>query len=172
MQNLFSYPIAVDELSSAARKYEIKATPKDLEYLAEVLKVPSVKNCVATLWLRLNPKEHKLSVSGKLKAALELQSVVSLEFFEQKYDSSFELLYDTKATYKDIREMEPDYDDDVPDIIIGGQLDLGEVVIEQVALLIDDYPRREGEVFDFESEFDEETDEQLNPFNILKKLKK
>ena len=45
-------------------------------------------------------------------------------------------------------------------------------MIEQVALMIDDYPRKDGEVFSFESEFDAETTEAMNPFNVLKKLKK
>ena len=60
----------------------------------------------------------------------------------------------------------------MPDIIIGGKLDLGQVAIEQVALVMEDNPRKEGEVFTFKSEFDEEDTEKLNPFNVLKKLKK
>lgn len=172
MQNLFSYPIVVDELTGAVKKYEITAGAKDLTYLAEVLKVPGVKSCSATVYLKPERKINSLKVYGGVAAELELQSVVSLENFIRKYEGEFELNFDTKATYKDIREMEPDFDNDVPDIIEGGIIDLGEIVIEQVALMIDDYPRKEGEVFCFTSEFDEETTQAVNPFNILKKLKK
>jgi uncharacterized metal-binding protein YceD (DUF177 family) len=41
-----------------------------------------------------------------------------------------------------------------------------------LALVLDDFPRKEGEVFSFQSEFDEETTEANNPFAVLKKLKK
>lgn len=40
MQNFFSYPIVVDELSQFEKKYTLKASAKELLYLAEVLKVP------------------------------------------------------------------------------------------------------------------------------------
>lgn len=64
MQKLFSYPIVVDDLPSAPRKYTLKATPKDLVFLAEVLKVPAVKSCQSVIDLRLDRKKHRLDVSG------------------------------------------------------------------------------------------------------------
>ena len=100
------------------------------------------------------------------------ESVISLELFDKKYEGEFSLFFDTKATYKDIRELDEELGDEIPDLVVDGKIDLGDITIEQVALLIDDYPRQEGEVFSFVSEFDEETTEQANPFNILKKLKK
>lgn len=172
MQKLFSYPIVVDDLPSAPRKYTLKATPKDLVFLAEVLKVPAVKSCQSVIDLRLDRKKHRLDVSGRVAAVLVQESVISLELFDKHYEGDFALFYDTQATYKDIRELDEELGDEIPDLVVDGKIDLGEITIEQVALLIDDYPRREGEVFSFESEFDAETTEQANPYNILKKLKK
>ena len=60
----------------------------------------------------------------------------------------------------------------MPDVVIGGQIDLGDIVIEQIALKLDDYPRKPGEVFCFESEFDEDDESANNPFAALAKLKK
>ena len=68
--------------------------------------------------------------------------------------------------------MEFEFDDEVPDVIIDGKIDLAEIAMEQIALVIDDFPRQDGEVFEFESEFDEETTEKMNPFAVLAKLKK
>ena len=172
MQKLFSYPIEVDGLSSSVKKYQTTASAKDLVYLTEVLKVPAVKSSTAEIWLKHNRRDHTLDVTGKVKAELELTSVISLENFDKVYEGDFALHYDTKATYKDIRDMEPEFDDDVPDIVEDGKIDLGDIIIEQVALMIEDYPRKDGEVFVFESEFDAETTEAMNPFNVLKKLKK
>ena len=75
-------------------------------------------------------------------------------------------------TPQELREIEFDFEDDVPDIIINGKIDLAEIAMEQIALVIDDFPRKEGEVFEFKSEFDEETTQAMNPFAALAKLKK
>lgn len=172
MQKLFSYPIFIDDLSSAPRKYKIEATPKDLVYLTEVLKVPEVKSCTSEINLLYDKRAHRLDVTGQVSAVITQESVISLEMFDKNYTGDFSLFFDTTATYKDIRELDEEMGDEIPDIVVGGKIDLADIIIEQVALLIDDYPRQEGEVFSFKSEFDEETTQASNPFNILKKLKK
>lgn len=172
MQNFFSFPILIDELSQFEKKFNLKAKEEDLAYLAEVLKVPAVKSFSAEIKVKLKHKEHRLDVWGSIKAELELQSVVSLNYFTKVYEPEFALVYDTKMTYKELKEIDTDIDDDVPDIIVDGKIDLGQIAIEQLALVMEDYPRQEGEVFAFSSEFDEETTEKQNPFSILAKLKK
>lgn len=172
MQNLFSYPIVVDELSASEKKYNLIADKQDLEYLKEVLKVESVKSFSAEIRVKYYKKEHRLDVWGAVKAELELKSVISLENFYKTYTPEFETVYDTKATLKDIKELEIELEENEPDIIPNGKLDLGQVAIEQVALVMEDNPRMEGEEFVFKAEFDEEDNEALNPFSVLKKLKK
>jgi uncharacterized metal-binding protein YceD (DUF177 family) len=68
--------------------------------------------------------------------------------------------------------MEEDFEADIPDIMENGQIDLAAVAMEQLALVLDDFPRKDGEVFVFRSEFDEETTKRSNPFAVLKNLKK
>lgn len=172
MQNLFSYPLKIDDLSSAPRKYKLKAEGKQLDYITEVLKVVSTKKFEADLNVKLTSKEHILKVSGKVKAELELMSVISLENFVKTYEPEFEIIFDTELTPKELQEMNFEFEDDVPDVIINGEIDLAEIAMEQIALVIDDFPRREGEVFEFKSEFDEETTQKANPFAVLAKLKK
>ena len=58
------------------------------------------------------------------------------------------------------------------DIIENGKLDLADIALEQVALNLDDYPRAEGEVFDYAKYADFAEDEKENPFAVLAKLKK
>ena len=173
MQKFFSYPIVVDELSQFEKKYNLKAEGNDLLYLADVLKVPSVKSFEAEVMLKLKHKEHRLDVWGQVRAELELQSVVSLENFFRVYEPEFAIVFDTKMTYREQKELfDEDMDADVPDIVEDGKIDLGQIAIEQVALVMEDYPRKEGEIFEFVSEFDEETTKAQNPFSILAKLKK
>lgn len=173
MQNFFSYPIAVDELSQFEKKYTLKAAGKELVYLAEVLKVPSVKRFEAEIMLKLKHKEHRLDVWGRVRAELELQSVVSLENFFRIYEPEFALVFDTAMTYREQKALlDENINAEVPDIVENGKIDLAQIAIEQIALVMEDYPRQDGEVFEFDSEFDEETTKAQNPFGVLAKLKK
>ena len=158
MQKNFSYPLIVEDIAAAEKKYRLTADAADLKELAEILQIPSVKSFSAEIYTKMNKKEHLLRVWGRVKAELELQSVVRL--------------YDTKATPKSRKEEEISFEDDLPDIVIDGQIDLGQIAIEQIALAMEDYPRKEGEVFSWKSEFDPQDDERRNPFKILEKLKK
>ena len=172
MQILFSYPIVVDDLPSTERKYHLNADKQELDYLKGVLQVEGVRFFNAEIMVKLYKKEHRLDVWGRVDAELELKSVISLENFYKTYSPEFKISFDTKATLKEIKELEIDFNDDEPDVVVNGQIDLGQIAIEQVALVMEDNPRKEGEVFVFKSEFDDEDTESLNPFSVLKKLKK
>ena len=172
MQNLFSYPLEVSELGSALRRYKLKATPAELDYIKEVLKVDDVKSFESKFDVKLNKSEHRLEVRGTARADIELTSVISLEKFVKTYAPEFTVIFDTQMTPQDLREIEFDFEDEVPDVIINGKIDLAEIAMEQIALVIDDFPRKDGEVFEFKSEFDDETTQAMNPFAALAKLKK
>ena len=172
MQNLFSYPLKLEDMSTAVRRYELNASPQELEFVAGIMKVPSVKSFTAEIYVRLHKKEHLADVWGSVDADVEQTSVISLENFIHPYHADFTLKFDTKMTAAELRELEFDIEDDVPDILDNGQIDLAAVAMEQLALVLDDFPRREGEVFLFRSEFDEETAPCANPFAVLKNLKK
>ena len=172
MQNLFSYSLKLEDMSTAVRRYELNASPQELEFVAGIMKVPSVKSFTAEIYVRLHKKEHLADVWGSVDADVEQTSVISLENFIHPYHADFTLKFDTKMTEAELRELEFDIEDDVPDILDNGQIDLAAVAMEQLALVLDDFPRREGEVFSFRSEFDEETAPRANPFAVLKNLKK
>ena len=171
MQKEFSYPLIVSELPQAEQHYEINATKENCLYLGEALQVPEVKKVEAQVHLKNNHADNLLKIWGHIKAELVLESVISLDLFNQEYDFDFSYTFDTKATYAGQHEQAEDWTLDIPDVIIGDKIDLVDIIIEQIALKIDDYPRKEGEVFHFTSEF---VDESVgnNPFEILAKLKK
>ena len=150
----------------------MEAEGRQLDELSEILKVPAVNNFSADIYTKYNKKGHLLEVKGQVSSELKLQSVISLEYFFRKHTAEFSLMFDTKATLKELKELEVDFDSDVPDIIIDGKIDLADIAIEQLALSMEDNPRQEGESFSFVSEFDEETTRLQNPFSVLAKLKK
>lgn len=172
MQNFFSYQIVTAALPQREQCYKLRADAEDREKIREILKVPAVDDFCADIYLNFNQKEHLLKVWGRAEASLQLESVISLEVFEKKYDTDFSLVYDTEATLKSQREEEEEISisDNLPDVIINGRLDLADIAIEQIALVMDDYPRKDGEVFSYHPSFDPE-EGRKNPFDVLKKLK-
>ena len=172
MQNLFSYPLKVEDMGSGSKKYQLKASSEQLKYVAEVLKLDNILRFESDIEVSFLRKNHKINIKGSLVADVEETSVISLEKFIKTYTPNFEIVFDTELTEKELKEMEFDFDDDEPDVIKNGQIDLADIAMEQLALVLDDFPRKEGEVFAFESEFDEETTKKTNPFAALANLKK
>lgn len=170
MQKEFSYPLKIDELGQGEQNYKLSANKEQLKTLAEILQIPAVNSFVADIKLNFQKKQGKLDVWGVVKANLGLISVISLEPFDKEYTAEFKLLYDTTAKYEDIYADDEDINLDMPDIVIDGKIDLGDIAIEQLALVMDDYPRKDGETF--EEVIEDNSPIRHNPFAVLEKLKK
>lgn len=172
MQKNFSYPIKIEDLKQSDYKYELKADAEELEDITQVLQVEKVHEFEAEIFLKLTNRTNNLRVWGRVFAKIELKSVITLDNFIKDYEVPFELNFDTRATYNDIKELECDIEGEVPDIIENGCINLADIAIEQVALNLEDYPRAEGEVFDASLYCDVDEPKKENPFAVLAKLKK
>jgi len=172
MQNLFSYPLKLEDMSSAVQKYTLKANSEELKYITKIMQVPAVKKFTAGINVKLRKKEHYVDVVGFVNAEVEQVSVISLEKFIKTYHTDFKIKYDTKMTVAEVNDIDFNINDEVPDVLENEQIDLAAIAMEQLALILEDFPRQEGEEFKFESEFDEETTLAANPFAVLKNLKK
>lgn len=170
MQKDFSYPLQIDELNQGEQSYMLRADKAQLETLKEILQVPAVNYFEADIKLKFQKKRGILDVSGQVRAGLGLISVISLEPFDRDYKTDFALTFDTNATYEQIRELDEDIEADIPDIVIGGRIDLGDIAIEQLALVMEDHPRQDGE--EFSPLIEDDAPLRENPFAILSKLKK
>lgn len=172
MQKNFSYPIKIDDLKQSDYKYELNADIAELEDITQILQVEKVHEFKAEIFLKLNNRTHNLRVWGNVFAKIELKSVITLNNFIKDYEVPFELNFDTRATYNDIKELECNIEDEVPDIIENGCINLADIALEQIALNLEDHPRADGEFFDSALYCDSEEPEKENPFAILAKLKK
>lgn len=172
MQKNFSYPIKIEDLKQSDYKYELTADSAELEDITQILQVEKVHEFKAEIFLKLNNRANNLRVWGNVFAKIERKSVITLDNFIKNYNVPFELNFDTRATYNDIKELECNIEDEVPDIIENGCINLADIAIEQIALNLEDYPRAEGEVFDGALYGDSEEPKKENPFAVLAKLKK
>ncbi len=170
MQKDFSYPLKIDEIGQGDQHYKLIASKEQLDFLTEVLQVPFVHSFEADLKLKFYKKKGQLDITGRVTSEIGQISVISLEPFDKIYDTDFKLTFDTVSTYEDIKEKDVDIMADIPDIVTNGEINLADIAIEQLALILDDYPRKEGE--EFEEIIEDISPIRNNPFAVLESLKK
>jgi uncharacterized metal-binding protein YceD (DUF177 family) len=122
---------------------EVVLEPDTAERAALALRFGILGIGAFTARLRLQPETGgTIRARGRLEATVEQACVVTLEPVVQPVSVALDLRILPDG-------VEPSDDDpDSPDEIesAGGQVDLGEVVAEQLALALDPYPRAEGAV--------------------------
>ena len=133
-----SRPLALDRVGSAGIATLVQADPAELPAVAARLGVPAVQSLRCEF--RLRRVGGVVEAHGDLTASLIQQCVVSLDDFDSILRESF-IVHFVPAGTED-EEPEPDVPDQIP--FEGSVIDLGEAMVEQLALSLDPYPRRPG----------------------------
>lgn len=171
----FSRPIACDGLKKGPNSFDIKAKPKECRALAERFTLISIDRLSARV--TMTPRQDSLvQMTGELSAEVTQACVVTMEPVKSLIEASFDLLYGGDAGLgKDEEVVISLEDEDEPEPIIDGVIDIGEAVAEQLALELPQFPRKPG--IEFES-FTTDKDacpgakSSAGPFAELEKLLK
>jgi len=168
----FSRPIALDRIGLKEKSYEISADEKERAALAERLGIPAVKSFDATIRLRLTGGGGLVRLSGHIKAELTQICVVTLEPTPTSVEEDFTRVYSVEAG-DEMAEVVVEMDeDDVPDPIENGHIDMGDAAAEHLALAMDPFPRSPGAAFEAPPEEPEEPEVKPSPFAGLAALQK
>ncbi|WP_428393339.1 YceD family protein [Lichenicoccus sp.] len=118
----------------------IEATAEECRGLARRLGVPAVVSLRCRFCLDAHG-EGRIDAAGDLRCELTRICVVSLEPFETTVSDRFVLRFvpEDAIAGGETLEIDPDAADEVG--YAGGLLDLGEAACEQLALVLDPYPR-------------------------------
>jgi len=138
--------VSLKELGGDPVEFDIAPTPEQLKGLARRFGLRSLDSLHATGQVSELRGGAALRVDGRLQASLTQNCVVTLEPVTQTVDEPFFLEFGDNADVIDAAtgELVVAPDQDPPDPMPAGSLDLGEIVCEQLALAIDPYPRKEG----------------------------
>lgn len=160
---------------------KITASPEECEALAEDFGLPAIDRLDAELNIfRLNGGRFRLTgfVDGDLKEIC----VVSLELFHSAVKAPIDLnLVEMPKSGTDRGRLTGnspdsslllnlDKEQDPPETIVGGKIDLGAIAAEFLALNLNPYPKKPGVEFDSFVQILEGA-ETTSPFEVLKKLK-
>lgn len=115
--------------------------------------------------LSVKPSAAGWSLTGRVTARAVQRCGLTLEPLPADIDESFEIAL-VEGDSREPEDVEVSLDDDGPDVIEDGALDLGVYAVEQLALALDPFPRKPGAVFEAPAQSAE-----VSPFAVLKGLK-
>lgn len=171
----FSRVYHVDSFSKKENRVTISATDEESLRLSERLKVVYLKDLSANFVIK-SKSSGEVQVTGMIVGVVGQYCVITNNPMKTSLamEITSRFLDPKRITSLDDNDAEFDLgEDDLPDPIIEGQIDLGEFVCQHLSLEIDPYPKAENVTFsEFSTNTDTSIDEkQPNPFAILAKIK-
>ena len=175
----FSRPIETESLSHGTTEKKLEASREECEALKERFSIDKLKQLSAILQLARtgSGKRLKVTVSGHLNATLSQTCVVTLEPFETEISTEFQTLFDVGATETDENWDLDLQDDDPPEPIVDGLIDLGELIAQSLSLEINQHPRKPGldnnstDIDQANHSTESNENQNQNPFAVLKNMK-
>ncbi len=131
--------------------------------IARALDLASLDSFTAEM--ELAPSAAGWRLSGRVRARLAQTCGITLEPLPLEIDAPFDLTL-AEAVEEDSDEIVITLDDESPDLIENGQIDLGQYAVEQLALRLDPFPRKPGAEFVQPPE-----PAEISPFAVLKQLR-
>ena len=156
--------IDVRRIPPRGQEVQLVATAEECAALAKDFGLPAIQSLSGTYQLKTSAKG--INVTGLVKASLTQICVMTLEPFDSIIEEEVEVDFAESSGMPaepptDINEYDP------PDEIVNGQIDLGALTAEFLALGLDPYPRKPGIDFSYQ----DPADEKDSPFAALGKLK-
>ena len=168
----FQRLIQVSRVSEAGLVHKIAAAAKDLANIAGYLHLVRVDGLSAEITLT-RWRARGIRVSGKLKADIVQTCVVTLEPLPSHVEAAFERRFlpaeSFPGTHQHSQEVVIDPEAEDPAEPLERELDLGEILIEELSLSLDPYPRKLDAAF--RSSDEPPIEPRPNPFAKLAKLK-
>ncbi len=139
----------------------IEASADECAAIARRLDILAVKTLVAAL-TAVREDSGDISVYGSVSADVEQACVVSLEPVAEQVKVDISQRFTVRA------DEEEGEDEDPFEPIVDDEIDIGEVIVQNLALALDPYPRAAGAVFE---PVDDDEGVPSGPFAALAQLR-
>jgi uncharacterized metal-binding protein YceD (DUF177 family) len=161
----WSVPVAVENLPDEGLHREILASDAECAGVVALAAVRAVSGLAAEL--DVMREGNGVHVSGRVHARVGQNCVVTLEPIETEIDEPIEVSFAPVAEDSNVPDVRK-ADNDPPEPLINGTIDLGAIATEFLILGIDPYPRKAGVEFTPPAV----ADDGPHPFAVLAALKK
>jgi uncharacterized metal-binding protein YceD (DUF177 family) len=138
----FSRLVAADQVGPQETERQIVANPAERARLAERFGLLALDRLTAAVSMKRG-RGAVIEVRGRLEAEVVQACVVTLEPVRSQLSESFAVAFGTgqAAVGAVVIGLE---DEDPPEELIEGRIDLGETVAQQLAVALDPYPHAPG----------------------------
>lgn len=158
----YSEPVRLNQIGVSLKR-SLKPDAAARERIARALDLSSLERLEADVVIEPAPIGWKLS--GQMRAGLAQTCGITLEPLPLEIDEWITLSF-ADAPAEESDEIVVTLDDEAPDVVEDGQIDLGQVLLEQLSLHLDPFPRKPGAEFVQPPE-----PAEISPFAVLKGLK-
>ena len=158
----FSEPVRLHQIGSGVKRTLTPDAPARAR-IARALDLASLDAFEADV--NLLPSAAGWSLSGRVRASAVQTCGLTLEPLPVQIDAPFSLSL-SEPIDEDSEEIIITLEDESPDVVEDGQIDLGQYAVEQLALHLDPFPRKPGAEFVQPAEPGE-----ISPFAVLKQLR-
>jgi uncharacterized metal-binding protein YceD (DUF177 family) len=158
----YSEPVRLHQLGSGVKR----TLEPDAPTRARIVRALDLASLDAfTAEMELVPSPVGWRLSGRIRASLAQTCGITLEPLPVEIDAPFGLTL-AESMEENSEEIIITLDDESPDLIENGQIDLGQYAVEQLALRLDPFPRKPGAEFVQPPE-----PAEISPFAVLKQLR-
>jgi uncharacterized metal-binding protein YceD (DUF177 family) len=159
-----SRPIDITSIRSDGSNYHVETTEAERAALAARFEIPAIASLTADFVLR--KKGPHIRATGVVFGRFTQECILTLEPFETDFREEVDVGFDENPA----KALELRPEEEAPDQIVDGIVDLGALAGEFTALALDPYPRKPGAVFEFADKKDV-GDDKPAPFGALADLK-
>ncbi len=139
----FSHEVDLTKLSKTGKDFHLVADGDARAKIAARLRVPAVKALSGDIHIAATPKT--ILARGAVRAQLVRECVASLEELDETVDDKFEVEF-----LRSVDDAPPEENSGedwlAPEVHEGLVFDIGELLVQQLSLAMDPFPRKEGAV--------------------------
>ena len=153
-QGLWSIPLRLDDVPETGRRVELVADAETRREIAAMAGLRALPRLAATFDVTRQGASG-LHVVGEIAATVGQTCVVSLDPIENEVKEELDLVFVPDVTADPAGLAQPSTagsaaldEDEGPERLVDGTLDLGALAVEFLLLGIDPYPRKPGAVFE------------------------
>ena len=158
----FSEVVRINEIGAGIERHLVPDADA-VKRIVKALDLASLTSFKADL--KVAPARVGWTLTGRVVATLEQVCGITLDPLPVQVDERFSVDL-VEAVEPETDEIEVTLDDDSPDVIEDGRIDLGQYAVEQLALTLDPFPRKPGAEF-----VQPDEPAEIAPFAVLKAFK-
>jgi hypothetical protein len=167
-ERLWSVPLALSDVPESGRHFDLVANEQARSAVAKHAGLAALPRLEASFDVTLHGRGG-LHVVGQVSATVGQTCVITLEPLENEINESIDLVFAPAAALPLIEGAEIEVPaEDVPEVLVGGVIDLGAIATEFLILGLDPYPRKPDAIFQASAV----GDDAAHPFAALAVLKK